>query len=109
MSDKVNGFVICISIGEYSDRSDYYLVLPTKPDPQELLKMIETIHARTVKSMRKQTRWPNYWGIIHKVRDEFIKALKDTSGLSVIATLRNDAYDYNGDSKWELDTDTEWS
>ena len=107
MSDKVNGFVICISIGEYSDRSDYYFVLPTKPDPQELLKMIETIHARTVKSMKKQTRWPNYWKIVSKVRDEFINALKDANGLSVIATLRNDAYDHDGDNKWKLETDTE--
>ena len=104
MSDKVNGFVICISIGEYSDRSDYYLVLPTKPDPQELLKMIETIHARTVKSMRGQS---HYWSIVSKVRDKFIKALKDVNGLSVIAILRNDAYDHDGDNKWKLETDTE--
>ena len=101
MNARVNGFVICISIGDYSDREEYYFVFPTKPDPQNLLSVMRTIHAETKEEMKGEY----YTKIVHMAKDKFIKLFKGAKSLPRVATLRNDAYDKDGDNEWELYSD----
>ena len=100
MSRRINGFVVCISIGEYSDRGEYYFVFPARPDPQKLLEVIKTIHEETKKEMKGE----NYWKIAREVKDKFFRLFTKVKKLSVVATLRNDAYDKDDDNEWELRT-----
>ena len=76
-------------------------MLPTKPDPQELLKMMKTIYAETKKEMKGE----NCSKIVQTTKDKFIRLFKGAKELAVVATLRNDAYDRGGDNEWEIRTD----